>query len=420
MQYSQDGGSTITDWAAAAFSGFESDITAARYGDLVIPAPGDGGLFSVAAGATGWLAVTGRHVLNADDGFGGARLLIDADKSCDLGVTVDEPAEIVFQGLAPTTLGAHVTNAGTKPCGGTLTAPAPYAMAPVATGELAPGATFAVSAPLAYGGPRRAEDVLQVTLDAPGDANAANNIGLAHVVFSYCDLALTPAGRPRGVPSEGRAGFPVTLRNSGTIPCRVEIASKPRYRLGAGQSAADRVPVTAPPGARPGTSVALRLHATAAGDVDAGNDAATVHASVVGVGDSDIRGRGARRFTGTAKRGSGSLARKLLRPARVDVAVMRKSAERCAWLRSASGRFKAGKPRAGDGCTGRRWVHAKGTGTGGCGWRKRSRPGATWCSRAPRSRRASVRRASPADRNRRRAPRRATTANPLRFVGSRN
>jgi hypothetical protein len=361
VQYSQDGGSTITDWAAAAFSGFEGDITAARYGDLVIPAPGDGGLFSVAAGATGWLAVTGRHVLSADDGFGGARVLVDADKVCDLGVTVDEPAEIVFQGLAPATLGARVTNAGTKPCGGTLTVPAPYAMTPVATGELAPGATFVASAPLTFGGPRRAEDVLQIDLDAPGDANTANNTGLAHVVFSFCDLALAPAGHPRGVPSEGTAGFPVSLRNSGTIACRVRIASKPQYQLGAGQGVADRVPAAAPPGARPGTTVAVRLHATATGDVDAANDAATVQAAVVGVGDSDIRAHGARRFAGTARRGSGALKRKLLRPSRVDVSLLRKGTERCAWLRSASGRFRAGTPRAGGGCTGRRWVGTKGT-----------------------------------------------------------
>ncbi len=361
VQYSQDGGSTITDWAAAAFSGFESDITAARYGDIVIPAPGDGGLFSVAASPTGWLAVTGRHVLSADDGYGAARLLIDADKTCDLGVTVDDPSEIVFRGLAPAGLGATVTNAGTKACGGAVTVPAPYAMTPVQTGVLEPGATFAVGAPLAFLGPRRAEDVLEVTVDAPGDANAANNTGLAHVVFSYCDLGLAPAGRLRGVPSEGSARFPVSIRNAGTIPCRVRIASKPQYQLGAGQSVADRVPAAAPPGARPGSTVAVELRARAEGDVDAANNAATVHATVVGVGDSEVRAHGARRFAGTARRGSGTLKRKQLRPARVDVAVLREGVKQCAWLRSASGRFTAGKPRAGGGCTGRRWVRASGT-----------------------------------------------------------
>jgi len=153
----------------------------------------------------------------------------------------------------------------------------------------------------------------------------------------------------------------VSLRNSGTIACRVRIASKPQYPLGAGQSVADRVPVAAPPGARPGMTVAVRLHAAAAGDVDAANDAATVQAAVVGVGDSAIGAHGARRFAGTARRGSGALERKLLRPSRVDVSLLRKGTERCAWLRSASGRFRAGTPRAGGGCTGRRWVRAKGT-----------------------------------------------------------
>jgi hypothetical protein len=153
----------------------------------------------------------------------------------------------------------------------------------------------------------------------------------------------------------------VSLRNAGTIACRVRIAAKPRYRLGAGQSVADRVPVAAPPGARPGTTVAVRLHASAAGDVDAANDATTVRAAVVGVGDSDIGTEGARGFAGTARRGSGALKRKLLRPSRVDVALMRKGTERCAWLRAQSGRFRAGTPRAGGGCTSRRWVRADGT-----------------------------------------------------------
>jgi hypothetical protein len=360
VQYTTEGGFGVTDWAAAAFSGFESDIAAARYGDLVIPAPGDGGLFSVAPGGPGWLAVTGRHVFSADDGFGTARLLLDADKACDLAVSVAEPSEIVFRALAPTRLPVRVTNVGTRPCAGVVTAPAPYAMAPVGTGQLAPGATFTTAAPIAYGGPRRADDVLLVTLDAAGDANASNDQAVAHVVFSFCDLQLEPAGRARRVPSEGRWGFPITLRNLGTIPCGVRVASKPRYELASGASVADRAPAAAPPGAGPGARATVVLRAAAAGDVDRANDAATIRARVVGVGDSDVRRHGARGFAGTARGGSGTRKRKPLRPVRVHVAVVRTSAKGCAWLRSARGGFKAGSPGGPAGCTGRRWVRADG------------------------------------------------------------
>ena len=42
----------------------------------------------------------------ADDGFGNARLLIDAEKRCDLALSVAEPAEITFTGNAPAALTA--------------------------------------------------------------------------------------------------------------------------------------------------------------------------------------------------------------------------------------------------------------------------------------------------------------------------
>jgi hypothetical protein len=362
VQYATDGGSQATDWAAAAFNGFETDITAAGYGDLVIPAPGEAGLFSAAAGAGGWAAVAGRHVLNADDGFGTARLLIDADKACDLAVSVAEPAEIVFRGRAPASLPVTVTNVGSRPCAGTVTVPPPYRMTPVETGVVAPGATFAPPAvPIAFDGVRRAEDALVVSVQAAGDANATNDRTLAHVVFSFCDLGLEPVGRRHRVPSEGAWGFPVTLRNSGTIPCRIRIASKPRYSLAGGESVADRVPGRAPRGARPGARARVILRAVARDDVDAANDVATIRARVVGVGDSEVRRYGALGFSGRATGGSGTRKQRPLRLERVDVAVMRKRGDGCAWLRSARGGFKAGRPRTGSGCGGRRWIRASGT-----------------------------------------------------------
>ena len=361
VTYTPEQLSTATDWAAAAFNGFEGDLAQSGFGDLVLAIPGEAGLVAAAAGTDGSVAVTGVH-RQSDEDFGNARLLLDADKSCDLAVAVAEPAEIVFRGLAPAALATRVTNIGTRPCGGTLSLPAPYRMAPVDTGSITPGSSFTTaSMPVAYTGARRAEDILSVRLAAAGDANPANNEAVAHVVFSFCDLALEPVGRAGAIPTEGLRRFPVTLRNRGTIGCGVRIGSKPAYTLAPARSVADRVAARAPRGARPGTRLRIVLQAGAAGDVEPGNNAAAVAPVVVGVGDSDIGRHGARGFSGTARKGAGTLAAERLRPERVDVALLRKGARRCAWLRSASGAFKAGKPRAGGGCEGRRWVRAKGT-----------------------------------------------------------
>ena len=361
VQYTTDLGSTAVDWAAAAFNNFGADLTQAAYGDIVMPAPGNFGLSSVAAGPDRWLAVAGRHLDNSDDGFGGARLLLDAEKGCDLGVGVADPAEIVFHGTAAAALGARVTNLGTRPCGGALTVPAPYRMAPVETGPIAAGATFVVNAaPLAYEGARRAEDILAVSLAAADDENTDNNQAAAHVVFSFCDLALEPIGRAGAIPTEGRRRFPVNLRNGGTTSCRVRIGSKRPYSLASGQSASDRVAVAAPRGARPGARVAVVLRAGATDDVDAANNAVTVSPIVVGVGDSDVRRHGRRGFSGIARKGAGTLEPKRLRPARVHVALLRKGAKSCSWLRSSRGTFSKGRAAADGSCSGRRWVRAKG------------------------------------------------------------
>ncbi len=304
VQYTSELGSTEIDWGAAAFNDFEGDLAQAGYGDIVVPAPGAGGLLSVAAGPNRSVAVTGRHIASSDDGFGNARLLLDAEKECDLGVSVAEPAEIVFRGLLPASLTTRVTNLGTLACAGTLSVPAPYRMTPVQTGPIAPGATFSADAvPVAYDGARRAEDILPVTVAAPDDANTANNQSAAHVVFSFCDLALQPVGRAGAIPTEGRRRFDVTLRNRGTTACRVRIGSRPAYSLATGQSVSDRIAARAPRGAKPGTRVPVVLRARATDDVNAADNAVTVSPSVVGVGDSDVRKHGARGFSGIGAQG---------------------------------------------------------------------------------------------------------------------
>ena len=102
IDWLSDTSSTNTDWAAAAFNTFEGPLASAGFGSTVLQAPGQGGLLSAAAGA-GWVAVAGTHVdaSTADNSYGNARLLIDAEKRCDLALAVAEPAEITFRGAAP-------------------------------------------------------------------------------------------------------------------------------------------------------------------------------------------------------------------------------------------------------------------------------------------------------------------------------
>ncbi len=252
VDYGSETGSTTTDWAAAAFNNFEGPLAQAGFGDIVLQAPGSGRLLGVAAGPGGWAAVAGTHVDSsiADNSFGNARLLIDAEKRCDLALSVAEPAEITFTGNAPAALTATVRNNGSKPCdGGTLGVTAPYRLGAVSTGEIAPGASFTAAAvPLAYDGARRAEDFLTITLLAPGDANTANNEAAVHVVFSYCNLAVRGVGRAGLIPNEGRRSFELSLRNTGTAACRVRVGPSPPTRC-----AAARTPPIAWAAPRPGT-----------------------------------------------------------------------------------------------------------------------------------------------------------------------
>jgi hypothetical protein len=364
IDWGSDTGATATDWAAAAFNNFEGPLASAGFGDIVMQAPGQGGLLSVAAGPGGWAAVAGTHVDNsiADNSFGNARLLIDADKRCDLAMAVAEPAEVTFFGRAASALTSTVTNVGSRACGGTVSVAAPYRMATQATGNLAPGASFtAARVPLAYDGLLKPEDAVRVTVSSAADTNAANNVAAAHVVFRYCDLAVTPVGRSGLIPTEGARKFPVTLRNEGTTECRVKLGRRPSYELDGGKSVSDRAPASAPAGAEPGSRVGVLVSVPADGDVDPADNAAARNPLVVRVGDSDIRRAGARRFAGSASRGKGEGAsRRQLRARKVHVAVMRVGDERCGWLKGDSGRFTSRPAGEDGGCGARRWVRADG------------------------------------------------------------
>jgi hypothetical protein len=349
-----------TYWSAAAFTGFEGDLAQALYGDVLIPTEEYGALLGVAA-ADGALAVTG-SLLNVngsfDTSFGTFRLLVDADKKCDLAIEVPQPLEAEFDGTRPLPATVRVTNAGTKACGGVITVPAGYELrvggvgGPIPTGPLGPGETFSTTgAQLVYLGARRREDTIDVKVTATGDADATNNARRLHILFRYCDLQLRPV-KPRGrVPSEGPGRFEFDVRNVGSTPCRrVRVspsagaraaASPDRYTLAPGRSVSDEVAVALVQQARAGTKVMLKFRAQATGDVDAANDTAGITARVVRVGDSDVRHAGARVISGRARGGSGPGTKAQLRLRAVDVAVRRLGGG-CRWLASSSVKFRKG------------------------------------------------------------------------------
>jgi hypothetical protein len=364
IDWVSDSGTTATDWAAAAFNAFDGPLSSAGFGDVVLQAPGQGGLLSVAAG-NGWVAVAGTHIdtSTADNSYGNARLMIDAEKRCDLSLSVAAPAELTFRGTAPAALTATITNEGTRACSGTLAASSPYRVDGFTTGMLAPQASVTANAvPVHSGGPRRAEDFMRVSLEAPEDANSTNDAALVHLVFRYCDLALQPVSGGGLIPNEGTRAYEVILRNAGTAACRVRVGSQASYSVDGGKRVSDRVPGSAPAKASPGARVSVPLRVGAEGDVNPRDNESSVTATVVGVGDSDVRGWGSRALSGRASGGRGAkLKPASLRVSRVDVAVVSLGAKSCGWLSSADGRFSTRRPPAGGGCGTPRWLRARGT-----------------------------------------------------------
>ena len=205
---------------------------------------------------------------------------------------------------------------------------------------------------------------MRISLRVTDDSDTTNNDALVHVVFRYCDLAVRSAGTSGLVPSEGTRSFAVSLRNAGTVACQVKIGSRTRVparrrqehrgpdsRLGARRRACRRPGARRAAGRRP------------TDDVDPANNAATVAATVVGVGDSDVRRWSARAFSGRASAGRGAkLKASALRVARVEIAVLREGVEalRLADVRARRlQRAQAGRPTGR--CGSPRWLRASGS-----------------------------------------------------------
>lgn len=366
--------STTTYWGAAAFNGLDGDVASMPTGDVVVPTAGPRGIVGVAAG-DGWVSVAGdvQDASTSDRSFGEARLLVDADKTCDLAVKIVRPLELDVRPPAPGSLDLSITNSGTRTCGGTLSAPPAYAIShggvtgPIATGSLAPGDTLDLPGVLVTrAGAPRARDILKLSLAAPGDVNPANNDVSIGVRFAFCDAALRPVGSPSLIPSEGAATFEFSVRNRGTVACRrVRVSPTaggtatptPSFAVAAGRSVTDDVRVTARPPGAVGSRQTLTFALTSSHDLNAANDGATLVVRVVGVGDSAIGGlRGGRVLLGSATRGRGHLKARQLRVSRVDVAVRRVGG--CRWLAGVSGRLRTRTART---CDRPVWLRARGT-----------------------------------------------------------
>ncbi len=358
------GTSSSPVWAAAAFTGFDGTLASAPMGSVVDDRGETQDAAPAIAAGDGFAALGGQL---GGSRFGLSKLLLDR---CDLAVSV--PAgQVTFAGRRPAAIGLQVVNEGTRACGGTISVPAPYAFAegPIATGTIAPGATFRADATLGYGGTLKPKDKLAVTVDAPEDADLADNTASVPVAFRYCDLELRVASIS-AMPTEGARRIPISVRNLGTTACRAITIGVGRgarrtdrdapYTLRGGHSAADSIPI-ARHGGTVGRTLAARWHvATASNDLRASNDTVTRRPTLVRVGDTTIRDLSARTVAGVASRGTGHLTLRRLRVSRVDVAIRRLDVAGCRWVGGTSGALVSRAKRHGA-CTSEVWIRAKGT-----------------------------------------------------------
>ena len=351
-------------WAAAAFTGFDGTLASAPMGSVVDDRGETQDAAPAIAAGDGFAALGGQL---GGSRFGLSKLLLDR---CDLAMSV--PAgQVTLAGRRPAAIGLQVVNEGTRACGGTISVPAPYAFAegPIAAGTIAPGATFRADATLGYGGTLKPKDKLAVTVDAPEDADLADNTASVPVAFRYCDLELRVASIS-AMPTEGARRIPISVRNLGTTACRAITIGVGRgarrtdrdapYTLRGGHSAADSIPIVRH-GGTVGRTLAARWHvATASNDLRASNDTVTRRPTLVRVGDTTIRDLSARTVAGVASRGKGHLTLRRLRVSRVDVAIRRLDVAGCRWVGGTSGALVSRAKRHGA-CTSEVWIRAKGT-----------------------------------------------------------
>jgi hypothetical protein len=379
-------GSVTTDpgseWGAMAFNGLDGDLAAMQTGDVVLPVSGPGeAAYGIAAGANGVLALAGTTIEpppedggSNDSSIGMARLLVDAEKHCDLGLSIAAPLELVIRGTGTAGVTLVARNGGLRACGGSVSVPGPYGMAPgtLQTGRIEPGQSVVLSAQVGRPAPYPVDDSLAFTLSSPADVAPGDNVARLHVAFSYCDLRLVRAGSPRFIGNEGTRLYEFSVRNAGTETCRSTAIAvggagarsgriEP-YSVPAGQSVTDEMEVRVRRGTPVGRAATIAFTALDPAELLAVDNTLTSRPMVVRAGDSSARRpTGRRRFSGTAKDGRARGVRKRsLKVARVEIAV-RKAGKGCRWLSDSGGDLRKVTPGRRGACDEPVWVRATGT-----------------------------------------------------------
>ena len=292
-------------FAAAAFNGFEGDLAPLRSARYVDGGSNQVGLARPRRPRRPVLGrgrrLTAQSVVVRHELTRRLRLLLDADKKCDLALDVPTPLELTFVGRKGTAAQISVENKGERPCGGEVTVAAPYKLGrAVSTGVIEPGAKFVTSnVPITSSTIRRDDDVAKFSISVPGDGDTSNDVRGVRAVYSFCDLALSAVEKPSTIPNEGGRRVEVGVRNSGTRTCRSvkfsvpngagEGASKP-YAIERGRSVSDDVWVSSKSTAKVGKKATVTVKSASADeDVVAKNDSIRLTARVVGVGDTRVR-----------------------------------------------------------------------------------------------------------------------------------
>jgi hypothetical protein len=349
--------------------------------ELVIPVAGQGGASGV-AGAPGG-SVSGAGTLRDfapgtggtnDRSIGMARVLVDAEKRCDLALAVTSPVELVLRGKQPGAVAVRVVNNGRRPCVGRLSLPAPWSAAAgsLDVGRLLPGQTDTRTLALAYGAALPSSGTLELTLAADGDGALGDNVVRLPVVFSFCDLQLALAEAPAVLGTEGARRHSFTLRNLGTATCRSSqvltaatgrrVGARKPFTVAPGRSVEDAFNVGVARGTKSGRAAALSFSASDPDDVSAANDGATSAPMVVRPGDTTARRpTHVGTFTGSARPGSAKgVPKRTLRVRYVQISVQR-SGKECVWLGSARGELRTLDAGDGGKCDEPVWLKVSGT-----------------------------------------------------------
>ena len=372
-------GSASTDvvdrWAAAAFNGLDGPVTALPSTDYVFDLGfTPSGRAASVAGRRDGVAVAAGDLVDATADIGMARLLVDADKRCDLTLAVVSPIELVMRGARSSMVTLRATNTGSRACGGTVSAPGPYVLAagPLATGRLLPGQSFTGTVEVSYPArPLPPHDLLVLTLvTSPVDSQPGDNVARLPVTFAYCDLRLQLRRGPRVVGTEGGRVHTFSVRNLGTTTCRGvrlrmggrarQLGLKRPYTVPAGQSVIHQAIIGVKKRTRVGRRAALRFAVVGRADVRLDNNVAGAVEMVVRPGDTKARTPSATEFRGTAKRGRARGVRKRsLRLERVQIAVLRRG-KGCRWLSSAAGDLRVVDTGPKGACNQPVWITADG------------------------------------------------------------